>query len=199
MNNIKCSLKKHSNLAAVSYCKECKKYFCNKCQNYHSELFENHNLFNLAQHKDEIFTGLCTKENHNNELQFYCENHNELCCSSCLCKIKELGNGQHKDCDVVGLEKIKIKKKNKLKENIQILENLSITIEKSLEELNQIIEKINQKKEVIIIEIQKFFTKIRNKLNEREDEILLEIDKRFNEQLCDENIIKKGEKLPEKN
>ena len=78
------------------------------------------------------------------------------------------------------------------------MDNLSITIEKSLEELNQIIEKINQKKEVIIIEIQKFFTKIRNKLNEREDEILLEVDKQFNEQLCDENEIKKVKKLPDK-
>ena len=44
--------------------------------------------------------------------------------------------------------------------------------------------------------IQNIFTKIRNALNEREIQLLLEIDNIYNNKYLDENIIKKGEKLP---
>ena len=48
------------------------------------------------------------------------------------------------------------------------------------------------------MEIQKIFTNIRNNLNNREDELLIEVDKEFYKLFGDENIIKEGEKLPEK-
>ena len=38
-NKKKCSNKKHKEVNAISYCKECNKYVCNKCSNYH-ELFD---------------------------------------------------------------------------------------------------------------------------------------------------------------
>ena len=46
IKNEKCSSSKHSEINAVSYCPECKKYFCNKCQNFHSEVDE-HKIINL--------------------------------------------------------------------------------------------------------------------------------------------------------
>ena len=46
------------------------------------------------------------------------------------------------------------------------------------------------------LEIQKIFTKIRNILTEREDELLNEIDNLFKSKYINEDIIKKGEKLP---
>ena len=43
MNNLdqkkKCSSKNHSEIDAIVYCQKCNKYFCNKCQNYHLEMF----------------------------------------------------------------------------------------------------------------------------------------------------------------
>ncbi len=84
MNKINCSSKKHSDIAAISYCKECKKYLCNKCQNFHSDIFENHHSYNLDKDITELFTGLCDKYNHLINLQYYCKNHNELCCAACL-------------------------------------------------------------------------------------------------------------------
>ena len=42
------------------------------------------------------------------------------------------------------------------------------------------------------------FTKIRNNINDREDELLLEVDKLYNSKYFNEDIIKKGEKLPKK-
>ena len=45
--NKKCSQKKHSDINAVIYCVDCKRYLCNKCKNNHSELFEDHQFCNL--------------------------------------------------------------------------------------------------------------------------------------------------------
>ena len=48
--------------------------------------------------------------------------------------------------------------------------------------------------------MQKIFTKIRNSINERENEneLLDAIDDIFNKKFIDENLMKEGEKLPNK-
>ena len=61
--------------------------------------------------ESEIFTGMCTEKNHSNKLEYYCKNHNQLCCVACIAKIKGKGNGEHKDCDVCFIKKIKNTKK----------------------------------------------------------------------------------------
>ena len=194
----KCSLKKHSEINGVSYCQECKIYLCNKCENHHSELFDNHHSFNIDKNVNDIFIDICELENHFQKLDFFCKTHNQLCCVACLCKIKEKGNGQHKDCDVCIIENIKDAKKNKLKENIKCLEDLSKNLDKSINDLKKLFEKINKDKETLKLEIQNIFTKIRNTMNEREDELLLEVDNQFNIFFSNENIIKESEKLPNK-
>ena len=68
----KCSLKKHDDINAISYCQECNKYMCNKCENMHNELFEDHHKYNLKDVINEIFTGIFKEKNHKNELEFYC-------------------------------------------------------------------------------------------------------------------------------
>ena len=127
----KCNSKNHSEIDAIIFCNECKKYFCNKCQNHHNEMLEEHRTINLNNSND-IFIDKCKENNHTNKLEFYCKNHNTLCCLSCISKIKEKGYGQHFDCDVCLIENIKDEKKNKLKENINQLEELSNQIENSI-------------------------------------------------------------------
>ena len=131
----KCSNKKHGEIDAINYCIECNLYLCNKCTNYHSELFENHHISNINNNMQEIFSGLCLEPVHGNKLLFYCKSHNKLCCAACLSKIKEKGNGQHHDCTVCSLEEIKDEKKNNLNENIKLLEDFSKNIENSINEL----------------------------------------------------------------
>ena len=131
-NNKKCSYKKHSDTNAVSYCLECDILMCNKCTNHRNELFECHNKYNQKENNNEIFTGICKEKNHRIKLDFFCQTHNQLCCAACLSKIKEKGNGQHSDCNVCVIEKIKDEKKNKLTENIKILEDFSTKIENSI-------------------------------------------------------------------
>ena len=195
MENIKCHNKNHNEIKAITFCKECNVYMCNKCQNFHSELFQNHHQSKIDQNINEIFTGFCLEKDHISKLEYFCITHNQLCCSSCITKIKGNGNGQHTDSDICHINDIKQSKKDKLKENIKYLEELSNNFQQSINELKILYEKININKEELKLNIQKIFTKIRNDLNSREDEILLEVDNIFNKLYFNESIIKKGEKL----
>ena len=197
-NNKKCSAKNHEKNDAINFCYNCKIYMCNKCENHHSELFHNHIQYKLDVNLKEIFTGYCKEENHNEELLFFCKDHNQLCCSSCLCKIKKKGNGQHADCDACIIEDIKEEKENKLKENINILENSLNNLENTINILKNISEEINKKKEELKKNIQKIFTKIRNVINEKEDMLLLDVDKKYDELFLKEYILKESEKFPNK-
>ena len=191
---IKCFSEEHKEINAISFCPQCKIYMCNKCENIHLSFFKNHNSYNVKE-EEEIFTGFCKEKNHY-ELKYFCKDHNQLCCISCIAKLNEDGEGQHKDCEVCYIDKIKEEKKNKLKENMKTLENLQNAFNESMESLKKIFEKIEKDKEDIKLNIQNIFTKIRNNLNNREEQLLLEIDDLYNNKYFDENIIKKGEKLP---
>ena len=68
-------------------------------------------------------SSFCKEQNHKNKLEFYCKNHNKLCCAACLSKITGNGYGEHFNCEVCLIKEIKEEKKNKLKENVKYLEN----------------------------------------------------------------------------
>ena len=192
---IKCSFEEHKEIKAISYCLECRNYMCNKCEKTHSSFIKNHHSYNINK-EDEMFSGYCKEKNHQLKLEYFCKNHNQLCCVACIAKLNEKGEGQHKDCDVCYIEKIKYEKKNKLKENIKLLEVLEKQLNESIESMKKIFEEIEKNKEGLKSEIQNIFTKIRNILNEREVELLSEIDHQFNIKFINEDIIKKREKLP---
>ena len=129
----KCSLKEHSETNANSYCANCRLFMCNKCENYHSNLFSTHHqTFILEKNNAEIFTGFCGEKEHKHELEFFCKTHNQLCCVECISKIKKKNFGNHKDCEVCLIEDIKDEKLNKLSENIKYLEDLSKDINESI-------------------------------------------------------------------
>ena len=196
----KCSNNTHKENDAISFCCACKLYLCNKCEKSHTELFNNIHQNKIIKdiNIEEMFTGCCEEENHTTELIYFCRDHNKLCCGECITKIKAKNNGQHKDCDVCLIEDIENEKKSKLEENIKILEDLSITFEKSIKDLKNIFEKINEDKEKIKANIQNIFTKLRNEINNREDKLLQDVDKKFEELFFNEDIIKQGDKLPNK-
>ena len=198
-NTKKCSLEEHKESNAIIFCKECKIYMCNKCFSHHSNLFKIHHTYNLD--KDEakdIFIGLCQEQDHLIKLEYFCKNHNKLCCSSCIAKIKRNGNCQHSDCEVCTIEDISEEKKNKLLENIKILEDLSVNIDQLINQLKKIYEKIDEEKNELKIKIQNIFTNIRNALNEREDQLLIDIEKKFENKYFNNNILKESEKLPKR-
>ena len=150
--NSKCSSKKHADINAVSYCPECEKYLCNKCLKYHEEM-EDHKTINLNE-KKEIFIDKCNIENHNAKLEFYCKEHNTLCCGLCIAKIKEKGYGQHSECEVINIEKIKDEKRNILKVNINYLDELNKQIDESINKLKEIFEQMNKNKEKLKLKLK---------------------------------------------
>ena len=197
-----CSSKEHHNEIAISFCQKCEIYMCSKCDSIHNNLCPNHQKYDINLKNSFFsnnFTGFCPiKKHHQIQLEYFCKTHNELCCAKCIAKIKSKGNGQHTDCDVCNYEDIINEKKQNLKNNIKILEDLSNSLQSSIDELKIIVEKISKNKEEIKLNIQKIFTKIRNALNNREDELLLDIDKKYDEFYYKEESIKEIEKLPKK-
>ena len=190
----KCSFEEHKEINAKSFCPECKIYMCNKCEGHHSSLFKYHHSYNINS-QDEIFTGLCKEKNHY-ELKYFCKDHNQLCCSACICKLDKKGEGQHKNCDVCYIENIKEEKRINLKANLMNLEKLEKTFNESLKTLSEIIESIEKDKDNLKLEIQNVFTKMRSAINEREDELLLEVDNIYNSKFINEDIIKKSKTIP---
>ena len=194
----RCSSLEHKELNAVSYCCNCKVFMCNKCQNFHSNLLNNHKVLNIEYYLKESFTGFCKEENHFNELEYFCKNHNLLCCAACIAKVKTNNNGKHTDCAISKIDDIIDEKKNKLNENIKYLQKISDKLENSINELKDLFGKITESKEELKIKIQKIFTKLRSELNNREEELLIKVDNVYEETFFKEEAIKECEKLPNK-
>ena len=153
--SITCSKKLHEKIDAIIYCQECDIYMCNKCKQSHSDLFESHHLHNLDKNKNDIFTGLCKDALHHVEFEYFCKTHNILCCAKCISKFQNNGSGKHGNCDICLIDDIKNEKKEKLNENLKILEDLSNNLNQSIDELKNMFEKINKDKENLQIKIQK--------------------------------------------
>ena len=174
----KCSLKKHIKEEAIIKCRECHRNMCKICYKHHSELFDDHNvkILETNDNKDlnNLFTGFCKEENHSDNLDYFCKNHNKLCCAACISKIKSKGNGQHTDCEVCNIDEIKEEKEKLLKENAQILQNLSNQLEELMGELKNNFEKITR--ESLKKTVQDTFTQIKKAIDDREKEVLSKID-----------------------
>ena len=82
-----------------------------------------------------IFIDKYKENNHYNKLEFYCKDHNQLCCAACITKLETKGYGQHKDCEVCIIEDIKEEKKNSLEISIEYLEDLFNNLNTSIKEL----------------------------------------------------------------
>ena len=78
------------------------------------------------------------------------------------------------------------------------MEDLSNSLNKTIIDLKNILEKNEKEKENLKSNIQNIFTKLRSALNEREDELLLEVDNKFDNILSCKDFIKEGENLPKK-
>ena len=191
-SQLKCSLKDHSKVDAIKYCKKCEVYMCNKCIETHKNFLPNHQTIDIG--KEDTFSELCREEKHNQVLEYFCKSHNKLCCALCITKIKDKGKGQHKDCDICVIEDIKSQKLSQLKQNISKLEQLSKEFQTIKNESKVKFEKIDENKGNLKMKIQKIFTTLRNALNDREDELLSQVDNNFN-LFFKGDITKESEKL----
>ena len=193
----KCSYSEHKEIEANYYCFICNVYMCHKCESFHSKLCQHHKVMNYNELKaKELFTGFCKEENHRTELDYFCKDHNKLVCAKCIVKIHDKNKGKHSECNICSIDEIKNEKIDNLKNNINILENLSKTLDESINNIKKILENVNEKKEELKMKVQKLFTKIRNELNIREEKLLNDIDDFFDKNFFKEENIKEYEKLP---
>ena len=155
--NYKCSV--HKDTDAIRCCGECKAYYCNKCEKSHSELLKHHHIFQIDKNTDKLFTGYCKEKNHPVELNYFCKNHNILCCAICISKIKTRENGKHHDCNVCDINDICDEKKKTLSDNIKTLENLSNLFQSLVNDLKKIIEEIDENKEKVKKKYKKYLLK----------------------------------------
>ena len=82
-----CSFQGHEKIPANIYCISCKIYMCQKCELFHSKLLSNHKIYNIDKiNNEDISQQFCKQEKHNLEFQYFCRNHNILCCAKCITK-----------------------------------------------------------------------------------------------------------------
>ena len=194
----KCSREDHVNNQAISYCQKCEVYLCEECDTFHSKLLAKHKGYiNTINNnvKNNIFTGLCQENNHSKPLEYFCEDHNKLCCSECIRKEELIFEGFHKDCNICPLKEIKNMKKDKIKECYESLENISKTIKPSIEQFKKLYKSKNDIAEKLRDEIKDVFEKIRFSLNKRENDIISILNKKCKNIVLNEDYIKEVDLL----
>ena len=191
-----CTLKEHKESVAITYCEQCKIYMCDQCLDHHNKLFDGHIAYDISKNNGQTFIDLCKKVNHEKKLEFFCKDHDELCCVACISKIESKGYGQHKDCNVCPIDDIIEEKKNLFNENIKFVQNLLNDLESIINEMKILLANINNNKEELKSYVQKIFTKFRNAINERENDMLSAIDKKFEDILSKEETVNKSIGLP---
>ena len=196
--NYKCSTKDHIDIDAKIFCNICKVYLCDKCQNFHSKIFVDHQVHNLTKENKNFLSNICKEKNHSNKLKYFCKTHNKLCCAACITKIKDEENGQHKDCEICLLIDLRPKEEKKFIKNFTKLEEKFNSLDRTIEQLKEVYEDITKKKENLIMEIQNVFTKLRSSLNEREDLLIAEVETQYNKNFFGEEFFGEIEQLPGK-
>ncbi|KAH3777676.1 uncharacterized protein LOC127845310 [Dreissena polymorpha] len=75
---------------ATFYCEKCVKFFCDQCCKPHTQLYKTHTTFGRRDMKQwpvskttEDFIEKC-EEHVGEKVKLYCDDHNQLCCSTCV-------------------------------------------------------------------------------------------------------------------
>lgn len=193
----KCSLKEHNESIANRYCRICNIFMCNKCESLHSKLFQDHSPINIPKNMKNIYTGFCMEEKHKLELEFFCKNHNMLCCAACISKIQKKEYGKHKDCEILIIEDIQQEKEKQFIQNYKLIEDFSEKNQDYINNLKKILDKINEDKETLKLKILQIFTKIRTELNKREDDLMTEVDNLYQDLFFKEDLINDNKRIQE--
>ena len=138
-----------------------------KCLDSHNKLLKGHLQNDISKNSGETFINLCKKVNHEKKFEFFCKDHNELCCSGCVTKIKYKEYGEHYDCNICSIDGIKEEKKNIFNNNVKFVKNCLDYLESIINNMKKLLENINNNKEDLKSYVQKIFTKFRNAINER--------------------------------
>jgi small GTP-binding protein len=143
----------------------------------------NNDSESISGYTDSTFCIIkCENNTECSYINYFCKTHEKLCCKKCMNNNKSIDN---KICDIYCIDKLK----EKLKNNIDVLENISNKLNQSIKEAKSLFEEIDKSKEEVKSKIQSIFAKIRNTFNYEEKLLLKEVDDLFKEK----EIINKSE------
>ncbi|KAH3874648.1 hypothetical protein DPMN_037899 [Dreissena polymorpha] len=75
---------------AVSYCKRCAKYFCDKCNTPHKTLYEHHSVLGRGDLDKwpvaKVTVDIVEKclEHPEEKIKLFCYGHGQICCNTCV-------------------------------------------------------------------------------------------------------------------
>ena len=172
---------------ATSFCVDCQEYLCTDCTNYHQRLgaLRKHTLLtgenfpsgDAPKGQDDM-TGVLEEchEHPKQEIQFYCRNHDALCCASCNVLYHELCTKTYIH-DIAEDFKIGSELK-KLNDDIhdcdKLIENGTMYVEECLKAVETLnageIEKLRQYKANIIEYLDRREQELRNEMQQYHDQ-----------------------------
>ena len=151
--------KKESKTVATVYCESCDEFQCERCSNAHKiyNVMKTHKLMEAYKHTRQL-VGLNLCDIHNQEIKFYCEEDDQLCCGTCAFL-------DHRKCDTVEdidtYARISSLSTDDLAENLIHLQNTAIRyqnhIQDQLKDLNSQDEKIEGRIHALQYKVNEMF------------------------------------------
>ncbi|WAQ96349.1 TRI33-like protein, partial [Mya arenaria] len=143
------------NTEAQHFCPECEHYLCDKCVRIHGEYFKKHVVYGRGDIQKWAGFSMDRCDQHGNKLEVHCDDHQELLCSS-ISHLPELARGFLKSAEFkqlpAAVDKIKSRldelKNAKMKDKASLNDsyrNILAEIKALRKELNQILDKLEQK------------------------------------------------------
>ncbi|WAQ96326.1 hypothetical protein MAR_029016 [Mya arenaria] len=143
------------NTEAQHFCPECEHYLCDKCVSKHGEYFKKHVVYGRGDIQKWAGFSMDRCDQHGNKLEVYCNDHQELHCSS-ISHLPELAKGFLKTAEFkqlsAAMDEMRFRlndlKNAKMKDQASIKDSYKtiLTEIKALrKELNQILDKLEQK------------------------------------------------------
>ena len=165
--------RRNDSIMAVKWCKECSEAYCDQCESFHKSLkySQHHNLIDMTdlQHrpiKDTASRPPCP-DHERSELSYFCEDHNQVVCSSCVTldhrkcnnvmSCEEAADKQRLDAEGV-IEKLKMQRDwaNRVSENrkhsLKTLEDASFQLRQQIAGLRQQMNDVLKAKEYKLTE-----------------------------------------------
>lgn len=170
IDNILCRpcLKRDKGNLAVVFCKTCNEFQCKACSDIHGmfAFMENHELVeaNEAESFQSSFDmkGLDKCEKHQKLLEFFCEDENKLCCSSCAIVY-------HRKCQsVVEIQSVAKESFSRSSEVMTNLQNIKAKAESSVKQTQEVVLQLGRDCKEILLKIKRMRDDVSKMLDDLE-------------------------------
>ena len=167
----------HINELAVEWCSECDEALCSKCKVQHgiAKATRNHtplSIEDLAQLPSAILSLKQTCDNHDEKVDFYCSNHQQLCCMKCTIT-------SHRDCtSVCSITEVVLDVKTSpgFTDLERSIDDLDQNIEEVCKETHSILASMETEKSACYSKIKDFRLSADKRLDELEQKLLDELE-----------------------